>query len=41
MIAYLIDADPLLHEEMEIDANAIWKEISDERKELERHFDRT
>ena len=41
MIAYLIDADPLLHMEMDEDARSIWKEIEDERKELNEYFDRT
>jgi putative phage-type endonuclease len=41
MIAYLIDADPFLHTEMEEDARSIWKEISDDRKDLEEYFDRT
>ena len=41
MIAYLIDADPYLHEEMERDTNDIWKEISNDRKDLEEYFDKT
>lgn len=39
MIAYLIDSDPLLHDEIIQDAQDIWKEVQSGREELERFLE--